>query len=186
MHRSTITVVHLVSFLTVSIICVRQKQTNEPHTSNFNILYSLNALLKPLSLSCGHSGCLYCLKELTRNTSVPKCHMCQREFQAASISVNVALDHVTSELEVKCLSSGCDWKRKYGKVRVHFNKCPRLQIQCKNKGCRYEVVRENMPLHEQSCSKREVPCSDWNRSVTRDLLQRHQNTECTNTLRECP
>ena len=54
----------------------------------FPIPYSFNAMLKPVSLSCGHSGCLVCLWQLTKSTANSKCPMCRREFQASTIAVN--------------------------------------------------------------------------------------------------
>ena len=41
----------------------------------FPIPYSFNTMLKPVSLSCGHSGCLVCLKQLNKSTANPKCPM---------------------------------------------------------------------------------------------------------------
>ena len=120
----------------------------------FPIPYSFNAMLKPNSLSCGHSGCLVCLRQLTKSTANPKCPMCRREFQASTIAVNIALDLITSELAVECQSQGCDWKGKYARARAHQKHCPNLLVKCSNVGCSFREAREKMPQNEKSFSKR--------------------------------
>ena len=120
----------------------------------FPIPYSFNAMLKPVSLSCGQSGCLVCLRQLTKSTANPKCPMCRREFQASTISVNIALDLITSELAVECQSQGCDWKGKYARARAHQKHCPNLLVKCSNVGCSFREARGKMPQNEKSFSKR--------------------------------
>ena len=88
--------------------------------------------LKPISLSCGHSGCLVSLRQLTKSTSTLKCPMRQREFQASTISFNSAIDQITSELAVECQSQGCDWKGKYARARAHQNQCHKLLVQTRD------------------------------------------------------
>lgn len=142
-------------------------------------------MLKPVCLNCGHSGCRECLTELTAQNAMPKCPMCRKHFRAASMSVNVALDHVTSELPVECLSDGCGWKGTYGKCPDHFHTCPKLRIKCENTGCLHEAVREEMLSHAASCNKRKVPCPDCTQSVTWELFKDHQG-KCSNAVVQCP
>ena len=94
--------------------------------------YSFNAMLKPGSWSCGHSGCLVCLRQLTKSTANPKCPVGWREFQASTISVNIALDHITSKLAVECQSQRCDWKGKYARAWAHQNQCTKLLVQTRD------------------------------------------------------
>lgn len=94
--------------------------------------YNFNAMLKPVSWSCGHSGWLVCLRQLTKSTSNPKCPMGWRQFQPSTISVNIALDYITSELAVECQSQRCDWKGKYARAQAHQNQCPKLLVQMRD------------------------------------------------------
>ena len=152
----------------------------------FPIPHSFNAMLKPVSLSCGHSGCLVCLRQLTKSTANPKCPMCRREFQASSIAVNIALDHITSELAVECQSQGCDWKGKYARAQAHQKHCPKLLVKCSNDGCAFRETREKMPQHEKSYSKREIPRKDCGDPIVWDSSQEHEQFQCTNATRPCP
>ena len=143
-------------------------------------------MLKPVSLNCGHSGCRQCLTELTTQNALPKCPMCRKEFRAANMSVNIALDHVISELPVECLSHGCGWKGKYGKAPDHFRTCPKLRIQCENAGCLHEAIREEMINHAASCNQRKVSCPDCTQSMTWESFKDHQQGKCSNAVLPCP
>ena len=86
---------------------------------NYRILHSSKSVMpKPVTPGCGQSGCLHCLTSLLRhyeqkgNTKAP-CHMCRAAFENTALSVNVALDSITSELEVRCTKNGCQWSGKF-------------------------------------------------------------------------
>ena len=143
-------------------------------------------MLKPVSLNCGHSGCFECLKELSKKTLAPKCPMCRKDFQAANICVNIALDHVTRALSVECLSVGCGWKGGYGNASEHFSNCPKLPIKCNNVECQHVVVREDMPIHAVSYMKRKVQCPDCKKHVKWEMLHEHQAGQCDNAVIPCP
>ncbi|KAK2562633.1 TNF receptor-associated factor 5 [Acropora cervicornis] len=143
-------------------------------------------MLKPVSLGCGHSGCRECLTELVTKTLMPKCPMCRTELRADSICVNIALDHITSELAVECLSVGCGWKGSYGQAPEHFKTCPKLQVVCNNEECQHKSIREEMPNHIASCSKKKIPCSECHVCVKWELLQKHQAEQCPNAVIQCP
>lgn len=149
-----------------------------------SICYS--TMLKPVSLGCGHSGCRECLTELVTKTLMPKCPMCRTELRADSICVNIALDHITSELAVECLSVGCGWKGSYGQAPEHFKKCPKLQVVCNNEECQHKSIREEMPNHIASCSKKKIPCSECHVCVKWELQQKHQAEQCPNAVIQCP
>ena len=143
-------------------------------------------MLKPVSLGCGHSGCRECLTELVTKTLMPKCPMCRTELRADSICVNIALDHITSELAVECLSVGCGWKGSYGQAPEHLKTCPKLQVVCNNEECQHKSIREEMPNHIASCSKKKIPCSECHVCVKWELLQKHQAEQCPNAVIQCP
>ena len=149
----------------------------------FPIPYSFNTLLKPVSLSCGHSGCLVCVKQLNKSTANPKCPMCRREFQASTISVNIALEHITTEFAVECQSQGCDWKGKYARARAYQKHYPQLLVKCANEGCAFCEAREKMPQHGKSYSKREIPCKDCGDLTVWDSSQEHEQFQCINATR---
>ena len=148
----------------------------------FPIPYSFNTMLKPVSLSCGHSGCLVCLRQQQIRSAL----CVGGEYQASTIAVNIALDHITSELAVECQSQGCYWKGKYARARAHQKHCPKLLVKCSNEGCAFREAREEMTQHEKSCSKKEIPCNDCGDLIVWDSSQEHEQFQCINATRPCP
>ena len=98
------------------------------------LLSSLNVILNPVTLSCGHSGCEKCLATLAR-FATPKCHRCRTPFTANGLKLNVIMDTMTRDLKVKCLSGGCEWSGIYPEAEDHYNECPKLEEKCKNEHC---------------------------------------------------
>ena len=108
---------------------------------NYRILHSSKSvMLKPVTLGCGQSGCLHCLTSLLRyheqkgNTKAP-CHMCCAAFENTALSVNVALDPITSELEVRCTNNGCQWSGKFSSMERHDQQCPHLVVNLPSHRC---------------------------------------------------
>ena len=136
---------------------------------NYRILYSSKSvMLKPVTLGCGQSGCLHCLTSLLRyhqqkgNTKAP-CHMSRAAFENTALCVNVALDSITSELEVRCTNNGCQWSGKFSSVERHDQECPHLVVNFPSHRCDKmmkceEVVRtwghaESLPLNAGTVKK---------------------------------
>lgn len=152
----------------------------------FSYCFSYNTMLKPVSLTCGHSGCRECITELVKKAKLPKCPMCRKGFQAASIGVNIALDHVTSSLAVECLSAGCGWKGGYGNAAEHFANCAKLPIPCHNIGCQIKIPRQEMPSHALLCTKRKVSCPQCKKYVSWEVYEEHRAGRCDNAVIPCP
>ena len=116
----------------VSIFFVKQHRvlvTKCILTEN-SFCYSFITMLKPISLNCGHSGCKKCFDEMTTSTNSLKCLICWTEFKAQTLSANVALDNITRDLPVRCLSSGCSWRGSYEDTQQHQRDCPKVEIEC--------------------------------------------------------
>ena len=143
-------------------------------------------MLKPISLNCGHSGCKTCFEEMTTSTNSSKCPICRTEFNAQTLSVNVALDNITRNLPVRCLSSGCSWRGSYEDAPQHHKDCPKLEIECENEGCQHVFAREHVATHAASCQKRKIHCPDCSMGVTSDSLLAHQTTRCYHAVTQCP
>lgn len=148
-------------------------------------LSSLNVILKPITLSCGHSGCEKCLANLAR-IATPKCHTCRTPFTANGLKLNVIMDTMTRDLNVKCLSGGCEWSGIYPEAEDHYNECPKLEERCKNEHCTHVAARETMPAHEDVCPKQKLPCMDCKLLVPRDGIQHHHDFMCVNSPVQCP
>lgn len=143
-------------------------------------------MLKPISLNCGHSGCKKCFEEMTTSTNSLKCPICRTEFNAQTLSVNVALDNITRDLPVRCLSSGCSWRGSYEDAQQHQRDCPKLEIECENEGCQHVFAREEMATHAASCQKKKIHCPDCRVGVTSDSLLAHQTSRCYHAVTQCP
>lgn len=149
------------------------------------LLSSLNVMLKPVTLSCGHSGCEKCLTTLAR-IATPTCHECRAPFTANGLKLNVVMDKMTRALKVKCLSRGCGWRGIYPKAEDHCNECPKLEESCRNEHCTHVAPRETMPAHEDISPKQKLQCMGCKLLVPRDGLQHHHDLMCINSPVECP
>ena len=54
--------------------------------------------------------------------------MSRAAFENTALCVNVALDSITSELEVRCTNNGCQWSGKFSSVERHDQECPDLVV----------------------------------------------------------
>ena len=101
-------------------------------------------MLKPVSLGCGHSGCKTCIEmlfQLDASGAAPKCALCRTTLteKTGSLGINFALDNLTRDLPVQCMSSGCTWKGIYSDARSHHLVCAKLEVKCGNDGCHYKL-----------------------------------------------
>lgn len=152
---------------------------------------SFYTMLKPVSLSCGHSGCKRCIEmllEVVTLGAAPKCPLCRTTLteKSGSLGINVALDHLTRELPVQCMSRGCTWRGIYSEARSHHQVCGKLEVECENDGCHYKCAREEMPQHSDTCMKKVIPCPDCKNPVTQELNARHRSFLCFHARVLCP
>lgn len=86
-------------------------------------------MLKPVTLACGHSGCQEYLAKLIRIEPNPKCPLCKQSVPSkATLNLNITLNDLTSQLEVRCTNSGCVWKGTYDSAEDHTNRCPKVRL----------------------------------------------------------
>ena len=151
---------------------------------------SFYTMLKPVSLSCGHSCCKSCIEMLFQvlgSGPAPKCALCRTTLTETptSLGINIAMDNLTCELPVQCMSSGCTWTGIYSDASSHHCVCGKLQVECGNDGCHQKCAQEQMAQHADTCVKK-IPCSDCKKSVTRDLMDRHCSSLCFHARVLCP
>jgi len=142
-------------------------------------------MMKPVTLGCGHSGCENCLVTLA-SIRAPKCPQCRVPYRKEHLSINVTLDNMTTNLEVKCTNKGCAWEGVYSEAEGHCNQCPKMEEKCPNEGCGHIAPRETMAAHLNACPKEKIPCQDCRLLVLRDRLDRHRASMCGNTVLQCP
>ena len=144
-------------------------------------------MLKPVSLSCGHSGCKDCIEELVKIRGPRSiCPQCGVRFDPRSLKNNIALHQITRALPVKCCNRDCGWEGIYENAATHYAQCPKLDIECPNVSCYCTEIREGMAAHAAVCPKRKVPCPECKRSVMWESLPEHQTVDCANAIVECP
>ncbi|CAH3104240.1 unnamed protein product [Pocillopora meandrina] len=99
-------------------------------------------MVKPVTLACGHSGCRHCLATLIGIETFPKCPLCKAPIGTdVTLHVNVALDDIIGDFNVKCNKSGCLWKGKFHEHEQHLKRCGKFQTACANDGCGEMVAR---------------------------------------------
>ena len=151
------------------------------------LICSYLTMLRPVTLSCGHSSCQECLMKLMVSAPHPSCPLCRREIARDSVlNVNVALNSLTRNLLVACANDECEWMDTYEKAEDHAKQCPKRKVECSNDGCQHTLTREEMNTHILSCEKQLIPCSDCGMFTTREKLTHHLAELCSYTTISCP
>lgn len=147
---------------------------------------------KPVTLGCGHSACHKCLaanlhyQEQAGNAK-GKCPICRVHlYDTTSLTVNIALESCTSELEVRCTNNGCAWKGTYEEAERHDQECPRRLVICPNRKCTLKMERKEVVSHLSSCGKQLVKCTDCAKEIERDDITRHKESGCFFSIIACP
>lgn len=146
---------------------------------------------KPVSLECGHAGCLKCLNSIATlgdnaNTTSAPCPLCRATFNPARLQISINLDKLIKQLEMKCTNSGCKWEGRHEKAREHGRNCPKATVKCKNNGCNHTAMIEEMESHSGNCDKKMVTCGGCRRDIVMGNLPQHQETECYYSEVNCP
>lgn len=144
-------------------------------------------MLRPVTLSCGHSSCQECLANLMASTQQPSCPVCRAHIASdAALNVNIALNNLTSNLAVACTNHDCTWTGTYEKTEDHSKQCPKQKVDCVNEGCQHTLTREEMTSHILTCDKQLVTCTDCGMSTYRDGLTQHLAELCPYKKIYCP
>ena len=148
-------------------------------------------MIKPVSLACGHSGCMKCLHSvvsLSDNaaSNTAPCPVCRETFHRDRLHLNVSLDALTRNLGMHCSNSGCIWKGTLERARDHGKGCPKAVVKCPNVGCHHSSLREDMDEHSNSCEKALVDCPGCRKEVARSRLAQHERRECFYSKIDCP
>ena len=143
---------------------------------------------EPVTLACGHSGCLSCLKTLREPEHVDHrwCPMCKAEIPCVEFHVTVALKNLIYSLRVVCDEEGCHWLGKLEGAKNHFQECEFINVECKNDGCSFKARRVEVHEHEALCADRKEPCPMCTIPVVERKREEHATLECPSATRECP
>ncbi|XP_044163973.1 TNF receptor-associated factor 5-like isoform X1 [Acropora muricata] len=153
---------------------------------------SKSVMVKPVTLPCGHSGCLQCFQTLLmyhesngkKTAPCPECRI--SEFGRDSLNVSVALHALTGGLDVQCTNNNCAWKGKFEDAKAHDETCPHRRVNCTNNGCPATMERGQKDTHLAICKKQAVPCTECKRSVARDEMSAHAKFRCIYARSTCP
>lgn len=148
-------------------------------------------MIKPVSLACGHSGCMKCLHSIVsladnaRSNTAP-CPVCRKTFHRDLLHLNVSLSALTRNLAMHCGNSGCVWKGTLEHARDHGKGCPKAVVKCPNAGCHHSSLREDMDAHSNSCEKALVDCPGCRNEIAKSRLAEHQTRKCFYSKIDCP
>ena len=144
-------------------------------------------MLKPVSLTCGHSGCKACIEQVIKcaTGATPKCAVCRAEMPH-NLAVNICLEQIVGKLPMRCASAGCQWRGTMVAAEEHERGCAEKIISCHSEGCDYSARRQLMTEHENFCTKRKATCRPCGKVLTVDSLPRHEQETCPFLLKDCP
>ena len=136
-------------------------------------------MLRPVTLSRGHSSCLECLAKLVATTEKPSRPLCRMAFaNDDTLNVNVALNTLTRNLEVACTNDNCGWTGTYERAEDHSKQCAKKKVRCLNEDCQHVLTNEELALHLLICDKQLVSCPDCGLYMAKDMLAHHLSELC--------
>ena len=147
--------------------------------------------MKPVTLRCGHSGCMDCLNSiisLSSNTSVSRgpCPVCRQPFHLDELHLNVSLDKLTRGLKLECCNRDCQCKGTLDEAREHGKNCPKAVASCPHEGCPNVSTREEIERHQDDCQFRKLECLGCRTLVRRANQQDHETDGCNYSRVDCP
>ncbi|XP_015749088.1 PREDICTED: TNF receptor-associated factor 5-like [Acropora digitifera] len=143
-------------------------------------------MLRPVSLKCGHSGCQIGMEEHVKKANNPTCPICRAVISDETLSVNIALDNLTKEMPVRCVTTSCKWTGVYGSAKNHYERCPKAEVTCEKDGCEQQLPREEMPAHEETYGEKRIHCLECRRAVKREAMEHHKASVYVNAVIQCP
>ena len=75
---------------------------------------------------------------------------------------------------------------KFHEHKQHLKANGKFTMQCANEGCGEMVAREGMAAYIAQYAKHKVPCQECGRKVTRECLEEHAASLCSNKRILCP
>ena len=115
------------------------------------------------------------------------CHICRTDnFDKDSLTINFALDSITSDLDVKCVNTGCCWKGKFPEAQQHDRECIYRLVSCPSTNCQLVMRCEEIEAHLKACGKRTVPCPECQQFVEREELTNHSSSGSVFATISCP
>ena len=147
--------------------------------------------MKPVTLRCGHSGCMDCLANiisLSSNTSASRgpCPVCRQLFHLDELHLNVSLDKLTRGLKMECCNGDCQWKGTLEEARAHGKNCPKAVASCPHDGCPNVSTKEEIERHQGDCQFRKIECLGCRTLVRRTNKAEHETNRCNYSSVDCP
>lgn len=147
-------------------------------------------LLKtPMQNTCGHRFCAQCLRKIMPSGESDKspCPVCQAELASNMITAEEArfiegaypdraVGKEMMRLKVRCLNTGCSWRKTFKDYENHIEKCQHKPNRCPR--CQCVVCLDSQIEHDiTSCPKRQVICTHCSEFVVVSDYQRHVCSE---------
>lgn len=108
------------------------------------------------------------------------------EFQRSHLTISVALNSLTSDLDVGCTNRMCTWTGKYPDAEAHDKACLFKHVYCPNNCSQGMMQRREIQTHVLTCEKQTVPCPDCKKCIARDGMETHKKASCIYSRVFCP
>ena len=174
---------------------------SEDQKENFICSVCNELLYPPITLSCGHSFCKFCIDEQKKHTD--KCPLCRSANSFENLFTNISLKNIIDCFDSECPS--CSWTGKISDLYEHYQICNKLtevvkckycdetkgidkilehlvndcvhkSIQCKY--CKTSGPRIYQEEHEMMCDKKNINCDKCSKNVNICLIDQHMKYDC--------
>lgn len=141
--------------------------------------------INPISISCGHIFCDYCIKAKLKEDN--SCPICRKQIKVNTLYPVMSIEAILSKKIVKCQSDQCNWTGRLAELWKHIDSdCKFKAYYCSNVGCFYSCLKSDLIVHLENCNYRLTVCDKCEEMVCVSQLEMHNLDVCPKVVINCP
>lgn len=159
---------------------------------NFLCSICLNIPKNVVSIECGHTFCLACIKKSLTNGK-NQCPNCLKNLSNnPTLTPIFTIKAHISQAKLRCpnIQKGCEWCEAAESLEEHLKSCPEQEIPCRNIECQEKFERKKLAGHLKSkCEFHKIDCAfkkkcGCSQKVVDKLMLMHLSEKHPEELRE--